>query len=69
VFDALWVGLLAGAVAALVAHALTRGRRDFASVPAMQAERFEVVADDEVADRAEQLMREMPGLERAAHRT
>jgi hypothetical protein len=56
ILDGLWFGLIVGALAGLVAHALTRGRRDFASVPTMQAERYELMVDEEVADEAARLL-------------
>jgi hypothetical protein len=61
ILDALWFGFVVGALFGLLAHALTRGRRDFASIPQMQAQRYEVTVDEEVADRAEALIREMQG--------
>jgi len=49
-------GLVAGAAvgAALGAllHAASGGTRDFTSVPGLQAQRYEVVVDEDVADRA-----------------
>jgi hypothetical protein len=56
IVDGLWFGILAGALAGLLGHALTRGRRDFASVPTMQAERYELIVDEEVADEAARLL-------------
>ena len=50
--EGLVAGFLIGTAAGLVGHALTRGRRDFASVSELQAERYEVLADAEVADEA-----------------
>jgi hypothetical protein len=38
-----------------------RGRRDFASVQAMTPSRYEVVADEEVADQAQALLAKMSG--------
>lgn len=61
IFDGLWFGIVVGGIVGLIAHALTRGRRDFASVPAMQAERYDVMVDGEVADQAERLIGEMGG--------
>jgi hypothetical protein len=57
----LWFGALLGAITALIAHALTRGRRDFASIQAVTADRYEVVADEDVADEAERLIGQMSG--------
>jgi hypothetical protein len=58
--DGLWFGALAGAAIGLVQHALLRGHRDFASIGALQAERYEVQVDDEVADEAERISRPRP---------
>jgi hypothetical protein len=48
------IGLLIG----LAGHALWQGERDFASVAGMQAGRFEVVADVEVAEDARRIVAE-----------
>ena len=56
IFDGLWFGMLLGALFGLVMHAATGGSRDFASVPSMQAERYDLVVDEEVADEAERLL-------------
>jgi hypothetical protein len=61
ILDAVLFGFVVGALFGLITHALTRGRRDFASVPQMLAERYEVTVDEEVADRAQTLIREMEG--------
>ena len=45
-------GALMGALFGLVAYAVTGGRRDFASVSGLQAGRYDVMADLEVADEA-----------------
>jgi hypothetical protein len=55
------IGAVLGAIFGLVAHALQRGRRDFASVRAMAPSRYEVVADADVADRARTLLAKMDG--------
>jgi uncharacterized membrane protein len=52
---ALWgllFGLVIGAIMGGLGHYLLRGRRDFASVGAMQAEHYDVVVDEDVADEA-----------------
>jgi hypothetical protein len=59
IIDGLWFGALVGALMGLIAHALTGGRRDFASVAAMQAEKFDVMVDEDAADEAMRLMQEM----------
>ena len=48
----LLIGLVYGAVVGLVGKAMTGGRRDFTSVRAMQAERYRILVDEEVADEA-----------------
>jgi hypothetical protein len=45
-------GAILGAIAGALAHVATGGERDFTSVPAMVAERYELQVDDDVADRA-----------------
>lgn len=55
------IGAVLGAIFGLVAHALQRGRRDFASVRAMAPSRYQVVADADVADRARALLAQMDG--------
>ncbi|OXM52031.1 glycine zipper family protein [Amycolatopsis thailandensis] len=54
-------GAVIGAVFGLVTHALQGGRRDFASVRAMTPTRYEVVADEEVAGDAKNLLAKMTG--------
>lgn len=51
------VGALFGAALGAGLHLATGGTRDFSSVPGMQAERYEVVVDEDVADRAAELLR------------
>ncbi|MDQ0578370.1 general stress protein [Streptomyces rishiriensis] len=53
-------GALVGALLGLLAHAAQQGRRDFASVSFMQPSRYDVVADDAVADEAARLLAELP---------
>lgn len=45
-----------GAAFGAMGHAATGGRRDFASVSKMVAERYELMVDQEVADRAAQII-------------
>ncbi|GAA4023079.1 hypothetical protein GCM10022247_54210 [Allokutzneria multivorans] len=52
-------GAVIGAIFGLVAHALQRGRRDFASVQVMAPSRYEVVADEAVADEARNMLATM----------
>ena len=56
IFDGLLFGMLIGSVTSVILYALTRGRRDFSSVPAMDAELFELLVDDEVADEAARVL-------------
>lgn len=57
--DGLWFGALVGLAMGLLLYALTGGRRDFASVGALQAERYDVVVDENVADEAARLLSEL----------
>jgi hypothetical protein len=50
-------GALIGAVFGAILHLTTGGERDFASVQAMQADRFDVMVDEDAADRAASLLR------------
>ena len=52
-------GALFGAVFGAIGQAMQRGRRDFASVQRMDAERYEVQVDHEVSARAKQLLTEL----------
>jgi hypothetical protein len=51
---------LQGAVLGLLTHAMTGGRRDFASVSGMQASHYDVLVDEEVADQAAQILARQP---------
>ncbi|MEU6353686.1 general stress protein [Streptomyces sp. NPDC047072] len=53
-------GALVGALLGLLVHTAQRGRRDFASVSFMQPSRYDVVADEAVADEAVQMLAEFP---------
>ncbi|MGH3973307.1 MAG: general stress protein [Pseudonocardiaceae bacterium] len=59
-FYGLIAGAVIGAVFGLVAHALQRGRRDFDAVTMTVPSRFEVLADDDVADEAMRLLADAP---------
>ncbi len=48
-FWGLWIGTGIGALMGFLLHAATRGRRDFGSVSELQAEHYDVIADDEAA--------------------
>jgi hypothetical protein len=54
-----FVGLLFGLSSSLITYWMTGGQRDFSSFSSMQAGRFDVVADDEVADKAAQMLERM----------
>lgn len=50
-------GALLGAAFGALTHAASGGMRDFVSIPSMQAERYELLVDEDVADQAVQLLR------------
>ena len=54
----LWLiyGAIIGAIVGLIGHALSGGRRDFSSIEGIQAGRYNVMVDEEVADEASQLL-------------
>jgi hypothetical protein len=54
-YGLLW-GAIVGAIIGIVSHALTGGRRDFASISGLSAERYEILVDEDVADRAAELL-------------
>ena len=54
-YGLLW-GAVVGAIIGIVSHALTGGRRDFASVSGLSAERYELLVDEEVANQAAELL-------------
>ena len=49
-------GTLLGAALGALNHAMWRGSRDFVSVSGIQADRYEVVVDEELADRASETL-------------
>ena len=49
-------GAIVGAIFGAIWHAAQGGRRDFASIAGMYAERIELQADEEVADEARRLL-------------
>jgi hypothetical protein len=53
-------GIIFGASFGAIGQWMQRGRRDFASVTAMQAEKYEVQVDHEVSAQAKQLLLELP---------
>lgn len=55
--DGLWIGALIGGVTSLITYlVLLRGRRDFASVSTLSADRYELLVDEPVADEAAKLL-------------
>jgi hypothetical protein len=56
----LLTGAVFGALFGLLGHLAQGGRRDFASVASTRAERYEIQADEAVADEAERLLRALP---------
>jgi hypothetical protein len=69
ILDGLWFGALVGAAVGLIAHALLRGRRDFDSVVGMEADHYDVLVDQDVADRALALLSEEKRFERTGTST
>jgi hypothetical protein len=55
IYGLIW-GIIIGAILGLALHAMTGGRRDFASVGGVRANRYEVMVDEEVADEAARLL-------------
>jgi hypothetical protein len=53
-------GAVFGALFGLLGHLAQGGRRDFASVASTRADRYEIQAEDPVADEAERLLRALP---------
>ena len=51
------VGAFLGAVLGVLAHLAADSERDFASVAGMEADRYDVVVNEELADRAAELLR------------
>jgi hypothetical protein len=54
--DGLWFGALVGAIASLLGHALSGGRRDFSSIGVTTAGRYEILVDSEAAEQAARLL-------------
>ena len=66
----LWLiyGAIVGAIMGLVGHSLSGGQRDFSSIEGIQAGRYNVMTDEEVADEASQLLAELQPPSREARR-
>lgn len=59
---AVWGIAIGGAIGILVGvvgHAMTGGRRDFSSIDTVRAERYDVLADEEVAEEAQRTLAEV----------
>ncbi len=61
-------GAFLGAVLGALAHRAAGGDRDFASVAGMEADRYDIVVDEEFADRAAELLRGRDPLVSGPHR-
>lgn len=53
------IGAVIGAALGVLGHALTRGRRDFSSVSTVRAQRYNVIADADVAVEAERMLADL----------
>lgn len=53
------VGIISSILFGALAYGMTGGRRDFSSVGGMQADRYNVMVDEDAADEAEGLLRAM----------
>ena len=60
------IGIAMGLLSAAMAHASTRGQRDFSSVTATVATRYEVLGEHNVVQRAREMLAAMPGARAAA---
>jgi hypothetical protein len=58
-FWGLIIGGVIGIVLGLIGHALSRGRRDFSSVSTVRAQRYDVLAEADVAEQAQQALTEV----------
>ena len=52
-------GAILGAIIGLISHALSGGQRDFSSIGGMEAGRYNVMVDEEVAEEASRLLAEL----------
>lgn len=60
VWGLVW-GAIAGAVFGLISHAMTGGERDFVSTSALAADRYEVLVENSLALRANELLAKLRG--------
>ena len=49
-----------GAVFGALAHAMTRGQRDFTSTPSLQADNYTITVDTDVVDQAREMLSRLP---------
>jgi hypothetical protein len=61
-FQGLWFGAVVGALIGLFMQWLKRGRRDFDSISAVEADHFDLVVDDDVAAEAATLLASLEGV-------
>ena len=54
------LGAIVGSLMSMLLYSMTAGQRDFSSATGFQAERYNVMVDDEFAPRAAELLRAMP---------
>lgn len=50
------LGAILGTVIGLIGHAMTGGRRDFSSAPQFRADSYQLLADTDIAGRAERML-------------
>ena len=60
------IGVAMGLLSAAMAHASTKGQRDFSSVTATVATRYEVLGEHNVVQKAREMLGSMPGARAAA---
>ena len=53
-------GAVWGAAFGAIAHAMTRGQRDFTSTPTLQADNYTITVDADVADQAREMLGRLP---------
>lgn len=56
VLTGIGLGVVFGAIFGFIAHAVTRGTRDFSSVRTLAANRYDLIARDSTADRARAML-------------
>jgi phosphodiesterase/alkaline phosphatase D-like protein len=53
-------GVVWGAAYGAIAHAMTRGQRDFTSTPTLQADHYTLIVDADMADQAREMLSRLP---------